>query len=53
MNDAVDLNVLQDLLTEFRREEMVTRPTAHAPHGDAQAWRLAEEALTRSAARDN
>ena len=43
MNDNVDLNVFQNLLNEFRRKEMAARPTAHTPHGDAQAWRLAEE----------
>ena len=53
MNDNVDLNVFQSLLSEFRREEMAARPTVHTPHGDAQAWRLAEETLAAGVVRGN
>ncbi|MEV0416004.1 hypothetical protein AB0I68_35920 [Streptomyces sp. NPDC050448] len=49
MSNNVDLGELHELLGDFRRDEATIRPTVHTPHGDAQTWRLSEEAGSLSA----
>jgi hypothetical protein len=42
MIDSVDLDVFEDTLSGFRRDESAVLPVRHSPHGDAEAWRLSE-----------
>ncbi|UMP07000.1 hypothetical protein [Amycolatopsis sp. EV170708-02-1] len=46
MNKNVDLSALQDVFSDFRRNESKVLPAYHSPHGDAEAWRLAEDTRT-------
>jgi hypothetical protein len=52
MNTGTDLNVFTEALDEFLRADAEARPTAQTNHGNAQAWRLAEEGPASKPARN-
>jgi len=51
MKDEVDFSVFLDALSEFRRDEVVARPTAHTSSVSTRDWKRVEEALAKRAER--
>jgi hypothetical protein len=51
MEDQVDFSTFLEALSEFRRQEVVARPTAHTSSVSTRDWKRVEEALANKSAR--
>jgi hypothetical protein len=45
MREQVDFSTFLEALSEFRREDVGTRPTAHTSSVSTRDWKRVEEAL--------
>lgn len=51
MRDQVDFGTFLEALSEFRRQDVVARPTAHTSSVSTRDWKRVEEALASKAER--